>query len=507
MSARCHAPSSGFLFQARIRAIEREHLDADPPAPLMARAALAVADAADHLLRQMPGRTRVLAAIGPGNNGADALLCLQTLARRGYRVEAHLLHEGEPGPPEAVAVHRQWLAAGGVVAPLQSLHRRLGDGPAPLLIDGLFGIGLSRPLGGSAARFAALTSRLEGPVLAVDVPSGLDPDTGSVVGGPLAAAVHATHTVTMIADKPGLWTGQGRLHAGQVSLASLGLPASVPDGLRIDRQWVRARLAHRSPVAHKGTFGTVAIVGGAAGMPGAALLAAAGARASGAGKVATLGPDGAVFDPGEPQTMAWQAERPSEFDALLATTDAIAVGCGLGQGTAARGLLGQALRQAVPLCLDADALNLLAATAAQDRARILMRERADLGRPTVITPHPLEAARLLGCSARDIEQNRIGQALALATRFACVVLLKGAGSVLAAPDGRWALITSGGPALATGGTGDVLAGLVTGLLAQGHSGWEAAAVAAWIHGDAADRWTVGHPRARGLSAPALVHTS
>lgn len=493
---------AGFLSTARIRSIERDALARTDPGALMERAAGAMADIADRLLRRLPRGTPAMAAIGPGNNGGDALLTLMLLAARGYTVHAFTDHDGARNGDAAV-VDARWRAGGGRYEPLVDIVRHLPDDSPPLLIDGLFGIGLSRPLGGASARFADLTHRFPGPVLAADVPSGLDADRGCLVGGPLASAVRATDTVTMIADKSGLHTGQGRALAGNVHVAPLGLDVHGTDGLRIDRAWARARLAARSPVAHKGSFGTAVIMGGARTMPGAALLAAQGARAIGAGKVATLSPDAPAFNPAEPQIMAWVAERPSDIGEQLARASAIAVGCGLGSGAAARSLFGRALESALPVCIDADALSLLAAADDVDRWCARLGNRRG-GPPVVLTPHPLEASRLLACETRDVEQDRPAAALEIARRFESVTLLKGAGSVLASPDGRWGIVTGGSSALATGGTGDLLAGMVAGLLAQGSAGWEAAGIAAVVHGEAACRWHARHPRGMGLSLNSLL---
>ena len=496
----------GFLSKERIRELEARALADAPGGALMSRAAAAIAAQAESLMRDLPRESPVFAAVGPGNNGGDALLALMMLVRRGYIVRAFrdtVSPGGTIGPPDARAVHERWRAAGGEFLDLADIVRHLPDDRPALLIDGLFGLGLAKPLGGAAARFADLCHRTRGPVLAVDVPSGLDPDRGSLIGGPLASAVRATHTVTMIADKPGLHTGQGPALAGEVILASLGIACPGIAGARIDRGWAQSRLAARSPAAHKGSFGTAVVVGGASNMPGAALLAAHGARAVGAGKVATLGPDGPVFSPVSPQIMAWHAERPSQFSTLMDKASALAVGCGLGGGAAARSLLGRALELERPLCLDADALNLMSAKDVAPRWRARLEERRG-GPETVMTPHPLEASRLLEIETREVEHDRPAAALAIARRYEATVLLKGAGSILAAPDGRWGVVTAGSAALATGGTGDILAGMVAGLLAQGCNGWEAAGVAAVVHGQAAQSWHAAHPRGVGLALDALI---
>ncbi len=496
--------SQGYYTVAHIRGIERQALSQLPPGTLMQRAAAAIADQADQMLRQMDPRARAIGLIGPGNNGGDALLALQLLARRGYATAAFALNPQRPGAADAAAVHDTWIAGGAALHPLEALPATLAAVEFDdLLIDGLFGIGLSGPLGGAAAHIAQLTFRSSAPVLSVDVPSGINADTGAVIGGLRASAVKATCTVTMIGAKPGLHTGRGLELAGEVRLASLSLDTGLADGLRIDREWVASRLQPRRRGAHKGSFGTLAILGGAEGMRGAALLAGLAGRASGAGKVALLGPDGPVFDPGEPQLMAWTLARPADLEQRLKSASAAVIGCGLGTGLGSRTLFTRALSCDLPAVIDADGLNLIAQT---DHAPLLsssLQERA-ARRPTVLTPHPLEAARLLGCTVAQVESDRIASARQLAAQTNSTVLLKGAGTILAAPDGRWALIASGNPALATGGTGDILSGVVGALLAQGYSAWKAAAIAAWVHGHAADQWQAHQPRAIGLSSEALL---
>ena len=504
----------GFLTIPSIREAERQALSELPAGTLMQRAASAVADLADQLLQRQHPNSPVSALIGPGNNGADALLALMLLARRGYAVRAYGDTPADLStlPEDACRVHAKWRDGGGVLSDLQQLPDQLpglsgastADGAVGLVIDGMFGIGLQRPLAGRWAHAAQLTHRLACPVLAIDVPSGLHAETGAIVGGERAAAVQASHTVTMIANKAGLHTGTGAVLAGQVTLADLDVPTRAPDGLLIDRDWVLTRLKHRSPGAHKGTFGTVGILGGAPSMPGAALLAATGARASGAGKVTVLSPGHQVFDPANAQIMNWVIERLADLERYLQRIDTIVAGCGLGTDESAGMLLVRAMLAPKAAVFDADALNLVAAGPAQPDLRATLIQRTRL-HPTVLTPHPLEAARLLGITTTQVQQNRIDAALTLARHYGAVTVLKGAGSIIAAPDGRWAVCASGSAALATGGTGDCLAGMIGALLAQRYTPWEAAAVVVWIHGDAGQRWSVGHPRHIGMTATDLLH--
>ena len=486
---------SALFRTASIRALEREWIDRLGGGVLMERAADAVAEAAARSARRLPRATPIVALVGPGNNGGDALLAVAKLRERGFPAHALALSDAEPGATDARAVWQRWRAQGGELHPLDSLGRWLDR--APLVLDGLFGIGLGRALAGPAAgavQLLAEAPRCE--TLAIDVPSGIDADTGAIVGGPDAAAVRARLTITMIGDKPGLHTGPALDHAGAVLVAGLGLPHdAVPDGELFGRAQAQRLLRPRARDTHKGSFGSVLVLGGAAGTTGAALLAARGAQAAGAGKVFVAGPDGPVFDPGQPQLMT------RAFDAGFDGIDALCVGCGLGRAAQAGDALERALRSSLALVLDADALNLLAEDPAL--ARLLPGRSA----PTVLTPHPLEAARLLGVSSRAIQSDRIGQAQALAAQAGALALLKGAGSVLALPDGRFSILAAGSPALATAGTGDVLAGVIAALLAQRMPAIEAARLGAWAHGSAGELWQRSRPSGAGLSAaelPALV---
>jgi len=524
---------SRLLRVGAIRSLEHAWLGATPPGALMQRAASAVADEAVRIARRLPRATPIVGLVGPGNNGGDALLALGLLRARGFPVRALALSTALPAAEDAARVRARWDASGAPLDPIAALPDWLAQ--RPLVIDGLFGIGLGRPLQGAAADAIGLLNAARLEVVAVDVPSGLDADTGAVVGGASGAVVRATCTVTMIADKPGLHTAAGVDCAGRVVVAALGTDGPLPDaaasasspsssapspsssasppsspvtgaplaaapvpqthdtGVLFGRAEARALLRPRTRDSHKGSFGSVLVIGGAQGMTGAALLAARGAQAAGAGKVFVASPDAPVFDPGQPQLMTRDAAR--AFDDV----DAIAIGCGLGRSDAARALLERALDAAVPLVLDADALNLIA------HAPELAQRLATRAAPAALTPHPLEAARLLGVPTPALQADRLGAAMRLAARLRAAVVIKGAGSVVASPDGDWSVNDSGGPALATGGTGDVLAGVVASLIAQGHPTVDALRLGVWLHGHAGDLWQAHHGGTTGMSAAELPH--
>jgi hydroxyethylthiazole kinase-like uncharacterized protein yjeF len=498
--------SDGSLLRtASIRAIEARALAATEPGELMARAARAVADAAERYARGLVAGTPVFVFCGPGNNGGDALLAALMLQERGYDVRAFELADAAPGkkvPTDAARVRARAASVGQAPTRIESsqalcelfsacLQRKA---PAPLVLDGLFGIGLTRPLAGLAGELCRLLASVGATVIAIDVPSGLDADTGAVVGGADGAAIRATATITMIADKPGLHTGAALDHVGEARLASLGTNAAGrADGRLFGFADAAALLPTRPQDSSKGSFGSVLVIGGATGMSGAALLAARSAQSCGAGKVWIAAPGSPVFDPGQPQLMTRNADAPFDGATVLV------VGCGLGTEGRSAALLGRALASLLPAVIDADALNMLADGS--------VRWTVPAAASRVLTPHPLEAARLAGCKVAAIQADRIGQACSLAAARGAIVVLKGAGTVVASPDGRWSIIDSGGPALATAGTGDVLAGLIGGLIAQGLEPHDAALLGCWAHGNAADRWTAARGRGAGLSAaelPALI---
>ncbi|MDH5245530.1 MAG: NAD(P)H-hydrate dehydratase, partial [Betaproteobacteria bacterium] len=367
-----------------------------------------------------------------------------------------------------------------------------------LIVDGLFGIGLARPL---SADYASLVGRANDsgiPVLALDVPSGLDADTGATRGPTIRAAA----TATFIALKPGLLTGDGIDFCGDVSVHALGLEpeAMTPAaGHRLDwaslASHLPAVLTRRTRNVHKGSFGTLAIVGGADGMVGAPLLAGRAALHAGAGKVwigfvATNPP---AVDWGQPELMLRQANQ-----VVGAGASAMICGPGLGTSASAKAILARMVAERTPLVLDADALNAIAADP-ELAARVASREA-----PTLATPHPAEAARLLGSDTAAVQADRLGAAQTLAARFNAAVVVKGAGSVLAYPDASWDINASGNPGLASAGTGDVLAGFAGAFLAQGLDAKTALRLAVCVHGAAADARVRAGCGPLGLTAVELV---
>ena len=450
-----------------VRRIEAAAQPASPP--LMARAGRAAADLARALVRE--GSKDILVLAGPGNNGGDAYEAALLLRQGFFRVA--LVSPADPArlPPDAADAAARWRAAGGEV---------LTDIPAGvrwgLAIDGLFGMGLSRapqpPWSDLIARF----NTLECPRLALDIPSGLASDTGVVHG----LAVRATHTLTFIAHKPGLLTLEGPDHCGELHLDTLGLPLSE---LVAPMAWVAGPalfagvLKPRPRNFHKGLSGSLGVLGGAAGMGGAALLASRAALRLGAGRVyaGLLDPEAPRLDLVAPELMLRRPE-----DVLGLDLDALVIGPGLGDSGMAHTLLAAGLTTDTALVLDADALNLLAQDA--DLARACAARSAD----TLLTPHPAEAARLLGVTTAEVQSDRVAAATRLRERLNAHVVLKGCGSILCARDGHWFINATGNPGLSSAGTGDVLAGLLGALLAQGLSGESSMVLGTHLHGAAAD---------------------
>lgn len=448
---------------AHIRAIDHAWALAHPGASLMARAGVAAAELAATLARDVGEPVLVLA--GPGNNGGDALVAARQLRLQGFAVTVASQADPVYLPADAARAWAAWQADGGAVFGDIPPGRRFG-----LVVDGLFGVGLQRAIDGDPARWIATINAMDCPILALDVPSGLDADSGAVRG----CAVRADHTLTFLGLKPGLFTAEGPDHAGILHLDMLGAEAMLPatPGIALTQLESRHCLCPRRRNSHKGQFGRVGVVGGAPGMVGACLIAGRAALEQGAGSV-TVGAldERLVVDYGEPRLMIAAPER-----LVAAAPDVLIIGPGLGQATRTHALVAAALDCPGALLLDADALNLLAVD--PDLAQRAARRTA----PTLLTPHPGEAARLLDAATPDIQENRIDAALQLAARFHALVALKGAGTVIARPDGRHAINTSGGPWLAQAGSGDRLAGMAAALLAQGMSAANALEAAVWLHG-------------------------
>jgi hydroxyethylthiazole kinase-like uncharacterized protein yjeF len=470
-----------------------EHIAASrPQAPaLMERAGLAAAEWARKLCGES-GRD-ILVVAGPGNNGGDSLEVAVHLKRWFYRVTVVFVGDRALLSPDAAAALTKWADAGG-----RLLHEMPASPRFDLAVDGMFGIGLVRPLTGPHAALVQSLNALTCPLLSLDVPSGINGDTGAVMG----TAVRATHTLTFIAHKPGLLTLDGPDHCGEIRLDTLGLePAQLlpPEGLLLDDTVLRQALAPRARNFHKGQAGSVGILGGAAGMVGAASLAGRAALKCGAGRVylGLLTPRPPSIDYPQPELML---RKPAQL-LVRGVLNVLAAGPGMGQSEAAQKALGAAIKTALPLVLDADALNLIASTRAL--ATAVSKRKA----PTLMTPHPAEAARLLGQETSEVQANRIRAAKQMAERYRSLVLLKGNGSIVAHPDGRWWINATGNPGMASAGMGDVLTGVLAALLAQGAEPLRGLLAAVYLHGAAADALVASGTGPVGLTASEVIDSA
>lgn len=463
---------------SQIRAIEQAGFNIVPPYTLMQRAGAAVATAAERMLSDDVRAKRILILAGPGNNGGDGCEAAALLAQQGATTCIHLTANSDSLSPDSTIAFTHATKSGCEFIN----HDAIDFSSYDLVIDALFGIGLSQAIQAPHRDLITALNRTSAqhhlPVLAVDVPSGCDADTGCVVGVD-GIAVRADKTITFIANKIGLHTAYGRDYAGQVEVDTLDLPENLfpsPCATLNHPSLFDSAIKKRNHASHKGSYGDVKIIGGARGMAGAVVLASRMALHAGAGRTyAVFLDDVPAYDSEHPEIMCRAA------DAFDLTGNCLVIGTGLGVTRAAHDVLSKVLSTKTALVLDADALNLIAVEAG------LQEKLKTRTAPCILTPHPLEAARLLNQTVEFIQSDRITAAQTLATQLQCVVILKGSGSVIAHPDGKVVINTTGNPALATAGTGDVLAGCCGALLAQANvSTWEAALASTWLHGKAAD---------------------
>jgi hydroxyethylthiazole kinase-like uncharacterized protein yjeF len=478
---------------AATRRIEGAAASAARPFVLMQRAGDAIARLA---LALAPHARRVLVFAGPGNNGGDGIEAATRLCAMGKAASLLLLGDASKLPADAAQALARSQAAGVRIGRATATGTPPEDEP-DLVIDALLGIGASRPpaaeIAAAIERIAALARR-GGHVLAIDTPSGLDVDRGQPFG---SHCVVAHDTLSLLTLKPGFFTARGRDHAGRVWLDSLGVDSGTEpaDAWLVGRGDAARADEPRAQAAHKGSFGDVAVVGGAPGMTGAALLAASAAHAAGAGRVFVdlLASDAVPLslDPFRPELMFRAAWWQGPIEALRAST----VVCGCGGGDAVRDALPRLLSTVPRLVIDADALNAIAVDPA---LQAMTAARAARSLQTILTPHPLEAARLLGRSTDAVQADRLAAASEIAARYGAVVVLKGSGSVIAAPGEAACVNATGNASLATAGTGDVLAGWIGGRWRSGASAFAVATRAVIEHGAASEPELDGPLRAADL---------
>jgi hydroxyethylthiazole kinase-like uncharacterized protein yjeF len=469
--------SAALYSTEQVRALDRDVIATEGIAgyELMRRAGSAVHS---FIRRQYPGfcarPARILVICGGGNNGGDGYVVARLLHRDGYKVELCPLVPAEKLQSDALVAARDWRSCGGT----ESALGRLGIDNYDLIIDALLGTGLQRPVAGVFANIIGLMNAARCPVIAVDIPSGLHADTGQ----PFPLSVVADHTITFIGRKRGLYTGRAADYCGRIHFEDLQAPAEVYGRVRasarlLEASGVLAALPLRRPSAHKGDNGHVLVVGGDTGMQGGAQMAGLAALRSGAGltSIATRRAHASLLSVQHPELMSWPVERAGALGSLLRRATVVALGPGLGRAAWGRQLFTRILAAAQPMVVDADGLNWLAAKPAS---------RSDW----VLTPHPGEAARLLGVSAGDVQADRYAAVRALAARYRGVVVLKGAGTLIAMADDpvTW-VCDRGHPGMAIGGMGDVLTGIIAGLLAQGMAPLEAAKCGVWLHARAGER--------------------
>ena len=460
---------TGLFTADEVRAAEAPLLAAGPEGALMQRAATGLATVCLRLLGRAHG-TRVTALVGGGNNGGDALYAGAYLAGRGVRVTAVLL---DPDRTHAAGLAALRRAGGRVTGP----QGPTGLERADLVLDGIVGLGARGGLRPVAARLVAQAAAGPGLMVAVDLPSGVDPDTGAVEG----EAFPAQHTVTFGAVKPGLVVGAGREHAGRVHLVDIGLGGTLPAPrtVRLTDDDVAARLDPPTDVDDKYSRGVVGIVAGSSTYPGAAVLCTGAALRTRPGLVRYAGTAAAGVRAAWPEAIVTEG-RPSDAGRVQSWV----AGPGMGTDDAAAQVVAEVLATDLPVLLDAGALTVVA------RRPELVRDRQA---PTVLTPHDREYERF----GEQVGADRIGAARRLAADLGAVVLLKGAATVVAGPDGQAFVNGTGTPWLATAGTGDVLAGIAGALLATGRPAAEAAAVAAHVHGRAGQLAAEGGPLIAG----------
>ena len=456
------------------------------------------------LRERWPATHRVTVVAGPGNNGGDGFVVARLAASDGLSVSVSLLGDTARLSGDArTAYHRMLQAVPGPTS-IDAIAGGSGvdDGAGPhvgagVIVDALFGTGLTREVSGRAAEAIRSMNASPAPVLALDVPSGIHADTGRALG----CAVRAAATPTFIGLKQGLFTREGRECAGEIVYRDLGVPGHVlarveASARRIAFEDRIGTIGPRPRDAHKGRFGHVLIVGGDHGFAGAARLAGEAAGRAGAGLVSVATRPGhiAALVASRPEMMVHGIESPEALDPLLERASVVAVGPGLGHGEWGRALLRRTVAAHRPLVIDADAITLLAQGAV---AWPGMSERA-----VVHTPHPGEAGRVLGEPAGVLESDRFSAARALAEAHAGTWLLKGAGSIVVEPGAIPHVCEGGNPGMASGGMGDVLTGVVAALLAQGGSAFDAAVTGACVHAAAGD--TAARDGERGMLASDVI---
>ncbi|BFM21882.1 NAD(P)H-hydrate dehydratase [Gilvimarinus japonicus] len=465
--------STALYTAAQVRALDSAFIASGvPAAALMKRAGRA---AFELLLERFSEPDEVTIFAGAGNNAGDGFVVAALAATRRIPVTVVLLGEPEKFSAAARAAYEYARQEGVIMMP---------PGPAPtsgVIVDGLLGTGISGEVRPEYRKVIEQINSTQLPVLALDIPSGLCADTGAELG----VAINADITLTFIGKKRGLFTGRGPALSGELVFDDLAAPDEIYHEVeatvcRQDFASLRATLPERQADAHKGDFGHVMVIGGDVGHGGAAMMTAEAAARGGAGLVslATRPEHVAAMLARQPEVMACGVISGQELEPWLARPTVLVVGPGLGQSPWSEQMLQQALATDLPLVLDADALNLIA----KGRLWPAGKTRDNW----LLTPHPGEAARLLGCESAEVQAERFASVQKLQQQYGGVALLKGAGTLVAGAQRPVNIISGGNPGMASGGMGDVLSGLLGALLAQGLNAYDAANLGASVHAHAAD---------------------
>lgn len=420
------------------------------------------------ICQRWPTVTNISVFCGTGNNGGDGYLVAALALQAGLNVIVYSMAELDKLSGDALFACQTYQQAGGKVENFSLPLKQAPD----LIVDALLGTGLARDVSGDYAQALQTINNCECPVIAMDIPSGLNADTGKVMD----CAVKADVTVTFIALKQGLFTGDATEYCGEIIFADLDVPEAVFTNIPHSAERVnKFVLPRRQRNSHKGSYGHVLVIGGEIGFSGAARLAAEAGLRTGAGlvSVATRAAHASVINAGRFELMCHPVEYPAQLKSLLNKANAIVLGPGLGQQAWGRELFESAIQQSLPMIVDADGLNLLA----------IYPHR--YSNNWVLTPHPGEAARLLSCTSAQINTNRFAAVKQIQTMYGGVCVLKGAGTLVFDGDEMF-VSTTGNPGMASAGMGDVLAGIIGGLLAQGFSLKQAAKIGVYLHGAAAD---------------------
>lgn len=495
---------------AEMRELDRKAIEeyGIPGVVLMENAGRHVVEMAAKVLGKVKDKTAVIIA-GKGNNGGDGFVVARHLKNMGAEVKVYLLAGVGEIKGDARINLDIWLKMGGTVSnPLEEgmdlLTKDLAR--ADVIIDALYGTGFKGAIRPNVIPVVEAVNSAPAPVIAVDIPSGLEADTGKVSG----SCIRASHTVTFALPKIGLVTGYGPEFTGRLHVVDISIPQDILRGGQtelITERKVKKIMPRRPAAAHKGDFGRVLVVGGSVGMSGAVCLAALACARSGAGLVTAAVPEGIhtvaeiklteVMTRPLPQTRGGflSAEAAGIIKELLEGMNVLALGPGLGTDGETVALVAKILKSVkIPCVIDADGINAIA------RSGFRLREMQG---SAIITPHPGEMARLMGCSVAEVQADRLGNARRVAGETGAVVVLKGAGTVVVSPGGKAYINSTGNPGMASGGTGDVLTGIIAGFLAQGLSPEDAAVAGVYLHGLAGDQ-VAGERGAAGILAGDMV---